>query len=207
MQGQESVLYFQPRTATPSERLFDAAHRARQQRIAAAARREPVVVSAPEVIDPPPKTGRDLLEEWRERQRAIPLPPIPEPDPVAAKRGRPRKEQPKPEPTPAFPPIIDIQLAVAKFYGTGLNDLLSIRRTAPVVKHRQVAMYLARLLTNRSMPDIGRRFGDRDHTTVLHGVNKVAALVERDPSLAAEIEAIKATIPDPVAAMPVEWGR
>ena len=204
MQGQESVLYFQPRTATPSERLFDAAHRARQQRIAALARPDPPLAKLPEIIDEPTKTGRQLLEEWRERQRAIPLPPKPpEPQPIVAKKGRPLKVDPRPTPIPIFPPIIDIQLAVAKFYGTELNDLLSSRRTAAIVKRRQIAMFLARKLTSRSMPEIGRRFGNRDHTTVLHAINKISGLVAHDADLAAEIATIEATIPIP-AAMPVE---
>lgn len=70
--------------------------------------------------------------------------------------------------------VEDIQRVVALHYGTSREDLLSGKRTAPVVKTRQVAMYLCKLLTGRSLPEIGRRFGGRDHTTVLHAFNKIA---------------------------------
>src|SRR5262249_39146366 len=70
-------------------------------------------------------------------------------------------------------------------------DLLSSRRTANVVRPRQVAMYLAKTLTLRSLPEIGRRFGGRDHTTVLHAVRKIENLVGNDAMLADEIEVLK----------------
>ena len=66
--------------------------------------------------------------------------------------------------------IEDIQRVVARQYNVSRSDLLSSRRTANVVRPRQVAMYLAKTLTLRSLPEIGRRFGGRDHTTVLHAV-------------------------------------
>ena len=65
------------------------------------------------------------------------------------------------------------------------------RRTANVVRPRQVAMYLAKTLTLRSLPEIGRRFGGRDHTTVLHAVRKIEALVSRDVALSEEVESLK----------------
>ena len=68
---------------------------------------------------------------------------------------------------------------------------MSSRRTANVVRPRQVAMYLAKTLTLRSLPEIGRRFGGRDHTTVLHAVRKIENLVHNDAALAEEIELIK----------------
>ena len=69
--------------------------------------------------------------------------------------------------------IEDIQRVVARQYNVSRSDLLSSRRTANVVRPRQVAMYLAKTLTLRSLPEIGRRFGGRDHTTVLHAVRKI----------------------------------
>src|SRR6201997_2975278 len=66
--------------------------------------------------------------------------------------------------------IEDIQRVVARQYNVSRSDLLSSRRTANVVRPRQVAMYLAKTMTLRSLPEIGRRFGGRDHTTVLHAV-------------------------------------
>lgn len=87
--------------------------------------------------------------------------------------------------------IEDIQRVVARQYNVSRSDLLSSRRTANVVRPRQVAMYLAKTLTLRSLPEIGRRFGGRDHTTVLHAVRKIEGLVGTDSALADEIELLK----------------
>jgi chromosomal replication initiator protein len=87
--------------------------------------------------------------------------------------------------------IEDIQRIVARQYNVSRSDLLSSRRTANVVRPRQVAMYLAKTLTLRSLPEIGRRFGGRDHTTVLHAVRKIEGLVGNDVALAEEIEGLK----------------
>ncbi len=87
--------------------------------------------------------------------------------------------------------IEDIQRVVARQYNVSRSDLLSSRRTANVVRPRQVAMYLAKTLTLRSLPEIGRRFGGRDHTTVLHAVRKIEALVAKDVSLSDEVELLK----------------
>jgi chromosomal replication initiator protein len=87
--------------------------------------------------------------------------------------------------------IEDIQRVVARQYNVSRADLLSSRRTANVVRPRQVAMYLAKTLTLRSLPEIGRRFGGRDHTTVLHAVRKIESLVNTDTALAEEIELLK----------------
>ena len=87
--------------------------------------------------------------------------------------------------------IEDIQRVVARQYNVSRSDLLSSRRTANVVRPRQVAMYLAKTLTLRSLPEIGRRFGGRDHTTVLHAVRKIEALVAKDAALSDEVELLK----------------
>jgi len=87
--------------------------------------------------------------------------------------------------------IEEIQRIVARQYNVSRADLLSSRRTANVVRPRQVAMYLAKTLTLRSLPEIGRRFGGRDHTTVLHAVRKIENLVNSDTALAEEIELLK----------------
>jgi chromosomal replication initiator protein len=87
--------------------------------------------------------------------------------------------------------IEDIQRVVARQYNVSRSDLLSSRRTANVVRPRQVAMYLAKTLTLRSLPEIGRRFGGRDHTTVLHAVRKIEALVGKDTTLADEVEVLR----------------
>ena len=87
--------------------------------------------------------------------------------------------------------IEEIQRIVALRYNVTRGDLISSRRTANVVRPRQIAMYLAKTLTLRSLPEIGRRFGERDHTTVLHAVRKIESLVGNDGALAEEIETIK----------------
>jgi chromosomal replication initiator protein len=87
--------------------------------------------------------------------------------------------------------IEDIQRVVARQYNVSRSDLLSSRRTANVVRPRQVAMYLAKTLTLRSLPEIGRRFGGRDHTTVLHAVRKIEGLVSKDVALSDEVELLK----------------
>jgi chromosomal replication initiator protein len=92
--------------------------------------------------------------------------------------------------------IEDIQRIVARQYNVSRSDLLSSRRTANVVRPRQVAMYLSKTLTLRSLPEIGRRFGGRDHTTVLHAVRKIEALVAKDSTLAEEMELLKRLLQD-----------
>ena len=87
--------------------------------------------------------------------------------------------------------VEDILRVVSKHYNVTRADLLSSRRTANVVRPRQIAMYLAKVLTLRSLPEIGRRFGGRDHTTVLHAVRKIEGLVHGDKALAEEIEVLK----------------
>ncbi|WP_283470226.1 chromosomal replication initiator protein DnaA [Methylosinus trichosporium] len=87
--------------------------------------------------------------------------------------------------------IDDIQKLVASHYNISRADILSSRRTANVVRPRQIAMYLSKVLTLRSLPEIGRRFGGRDHTTVLHAVRKVEELAAKDRSLAEVIELLK----------------
>ena len=90
--------------------------------------------------------------------------------------------------------IEDIQRVVANHFDVPRNDLLSNRRTRKIVRPRQVAMYLAKQLTPRSLPEIGRRFGGRDHTTVLHAVRKVEAMKEEDAKLAKELELLRRLI-------------
>jgi chromosomal replication initiator protein len=87
--------------------------------------------------------------------------------------------------------IDDIQKLVAGHYNISRADILSSRRTANVVRPRQIAMYLSKTLTLRSLPEIGRRFGGRDHTTVLHAVRKVEELSSKDKGLAEVIELLK----------------
>jgi chromosomal replication initiator protein len=87
--------------------------------------------------------------------------------------------------------IEDIQRRTAEFYKLELRDFHSPQRSRRVARPRQVAMYLARELTERSLPEIGRRFGGRDHTTVLHACRRIAALCEEDPVLKQEVDFLK----------------
>ena len=87
--------------------------------------------------------------------------------------------------------IDDIQKLVASHYNISRADILSSRRTANVVRPRQIAMYLSKVLTLRSLPEIGRRFGGRDHTTVLHAVRKIEELAAKDKGLAEVIDLLK----------------
>ncbi len=87
--------------------------------------------------------------------------------------------------------IEDIQKLVASHYNVSRADLLSSRRTASVVRPRQIAMFLSKVLTPRSLPEIGRRFGGRDHTTVLHAVRKIEGLSASDRGLAQDLDYLK----------------
>ncbi len=92
--------------------------------------------------------------------------------------------------------IEDIQKLVASRYNVSRSDILSERRTAAVVKPRQIAMYLSKVLTVRSLPEIGRRFGGRDHTTVLHAVRKIEKQIGEDTVLGDEVELLKRMLQD-----------
>lgn len=83
-----------------------------------------------------------------------------------------------------------IQRAVSAFYGISHLDIISDRKTVPLVLHRQIAMFLCRTLTLRSFADIGRRFGGRDHATILHGVRKIGQLIECGDAVKSDVEAL-----------------
>ncbi len=82
----------------------------------------------------------------------------------------------------------DIQKKVCEHYALRLSDLHSARRARAVARPRQVAMYLCKTLTSKSLPDIGRGFGGRDHTTVLHAVKKIEELMSADQAIADDVE-------------------
>lgn len=98
------------------------------------------------------------------------------------------------EPEQARPSVRLIKEIVAEHYGVTLLDMDSQRRTASLVRPRQVAMYLAKNLTLHSLPAIGRQMGRRDHTTILYAVRKFDALTKSDAELAALVEQLKAKI-------------
>jgi chromosomal replication initiator protein len=87
--------------------------------------------------------------------------------------------------------IEEIQRRVAEHYNIRLTDMSSPRRARAVARPRQVAMYLAKQLTSRSLPEIGRKFGNRDHTTVMHAVSRVTELMERDVAFAEDVELLR----------------
>jgi chromosomal replication initiator protein len=87
--------------------------------------------------------------------------------------------------------IEEIQRRVAEHYNIRMNDMSSARRARAVARPRQVAMYLAKQLTSRSLPEIGRKFGNRDHTTVMHAVQRVGELMERDATFAEDVELLR----------------
>lgn len=141
---------------TPTQARLHHARAERLARMAAAAeRRKPLPIS-----EEAPKT----VEDWASRQKRMWFSIVGE--------------------GPRHPTIAAIQRAVAARYGVTVDELTSHRRTGKLVLPRQVAMYLAKMLTQRTLPEIGRRFDGRDHTTVLHGIRKIERLIGTDTDLA-----------------------
>ena len=87
--------------------------------------------------------------------------------------------------------IEEIQKKVAEHWNIRLTDMSSARRARAVARPRQVAMYLAKHLTSRSLPEIGRRFGNRDHTTVMHAISRVGELIKTDTGFAEDVELLR----------------
>ena len=87
-----------------------------------------------------------------------------------------------------------IQNTVAGFYNLALNEMLSQRRSRPLARPRQIAMYLSKKMTTRSLPEIGRRFANRDHTTVIHAVKTITRLSEQDDEMKKNINQIKSLL-------------
>ena len=87
--------------------------------------------------------------------------------------------------------IEEIQRKVAEHYNIRLSDMIGPKRLRAFARPRQVAMYLCKQMTSRSLPEIGRRFGGRDHTTVMHGVRKIEELKSTDSQIADDIELLR----------------
>ncbi|MGF1561444.1 MAG: chromosomal replication initiator protein DnaA [Geminicoccaceae bacterium] len=87
--------------------------------------------------------------------------------------------------------VEEIQKRVADFYQLRVADLLSARRSRAVARPRQVAMFLAKQLTPRSLPEIGRQFGNRDHTTVMHAVRTIERLCDEDTAIAEDVDTLR----------------
>lgn len=107
---------------------------------------------------------------------------------IAAEAIRARKQD---GPKMTVIPIEEIQSQVGKFYGVTVKEIKATKRTQDIVLARQVAMYLTREMTDNSLPKIGKEFGGRDHSTVLHAYNKIKNMIAQDNNLRIEIETIK----------------
>ena len=90
--------------------------------------------------------------------------------------------------------IEEIQRRVAEHYNIKLSEMSTERRARAVARPRQVAMFLSKQLTSRSLPEIGRKFGGRDHTTVMHAVRKIEELRQSDAAIAEDVELLKRTL-------------
>ena len=90
--------------------------------------------------------------------------------------------------------VEEIQRRVSEHYNIRLSDIVGPRRVRVIVRPRQVAMYLAKQLTTRSLPEIGRRFGGRDHTTIIHGVRRIEELKGHDSQIAEDLELLRRSL-------------
>ena len=146
------------------ERLH-AEHKARLIRLNAVPRAAlPIIAAFPVIPEPGSATLAEALDQW----------PIAEPT-----------DHPK-----WVPIIVRIKREVAIANSVTVAQIDSPSRASSYVRPRQIAMYLSKIKTRHSLPDIARRFGGRDHTTVIHAVRKIGRLIQTDPELAAEISAI-----------------
>ena len=87
--------------------------------------------------------------------------------------------------------IDNIQTIVCKYFKISKNEMLSSRRSRYLVRPRQTAIYLAKMLTSKSLPEIGRNFSNRDHTTVIHSVKTIEKLKKEDNELNIKIDSLK----------------
>ncbi|HBQ35695.1 MAG TPA: chromosomal replication initiator protein DnaA [Rhodobacteraceae bacterium] len=90
--------------------------------------------------------------------------------------------------------IGEIQRKVSEHYNIRLSDMIGPRRMRTLARPRQIAMYLAKQLTSRSLPEIGRHFGGRDHTTVIHGIRKITELKELDSQISEDLELLRRSL-------------
>ncbi len=90
----------------------------------------------------------------------------------------------------------EIQRKVAEHYNIRLSDMHSARRSQAIARPRQIAMFLCKVLTQRSLPDIGRKFGGRDHTTVIHAIKKVTELMEKDQNIREDVTLLRRALED-----------
>lgn len=91
----------------------------------------------------------------------------------------------------ALPTVAEIQREVADLFVISVSEIKSDRRARHIVRPRQIAMYLSRELTPKSLPEIGRRFGDRDHTTVIHAIRTIERLITCDGEIAEAVATLR----------------
>lgn len=161
--------------------LLEDLHRAHKERVARMSQPKPKPVKVEPV--PLPAEAFNALDSWIERQKHIPLPEAKEPWFSMVSDF-----------DESGPTIGKIQFAVAQHFQMSRRDLSSARRLAPIAYARQVGFYLCRSLTLRSLPEIGRKFGGRDHTTVLHGYRKIERLMKTDWVVAYDVAHCEALI-------------
>lgn len=148
------------------------ARKARLQRIAARAvpQAEPAGGPPPVVSAPQRRSERNYERAWAYEMLGV--------------------REPSDHPPPKLQ-VQDIQRAAARHFNVRRNEMLSQRRAAAIARPRHVAMFLAKELTTKSYPEIGRCFGGRDHSTVLHAVRRIEMLLPHDAELAASIDRIR----------------
>lgn len=164
------------------------AHKARQARMGAIPRPVPTPALPPPppfAVGPTPRKRRSHLTPLQRQRRAKIVDMqlarvVAKADRLKAKLVALRGSY---EPAPAIS-VQDIQAVVAAHFGVSVLDINSCRRMAEIVKPRQIAMVISRILTPLSLPSIGHLFGGRDHTTVLHSIRKYEALMASDPETA-----------------------
>jgi chromosomal replication initiator protein len=87
-----------------------------------------------------------------------------------------------------------IQKKVCEYFGVKFSDLISNKRQKEIANSRQTAMYLSKQLTTKSLPDIGKSFGGKNHATVIHAVKKVKTLIETDKQFATDLEILSKSL-------------
>lgn|SRR3990167_2942319 len=154
----------------------------------------------------PPSAVRDDGIDLLQRRPVVPVVPKPvikpeeplvavEPAPVVTIPDEAQLDGPPPSETPLrYPGIRLIQSKVAKRYGKTVVDLLSRRRTMDIVRPRQIMYWIIKTMTLHSYPEIGRRCGGKDPTSVLHGVRKIDDLRAIDPDLQTDIDELMTAI-------------
>lgn len=183
-----SVLYDGRTVATPSERLFAERRRLAIQRIDRAAELYSIF-SEGKVTAPQPVSQPESPKEWLMRQISIALPPVDE-----AKIAQVKASFDPAISVPKRPALYDVQIAVCEHFGVTICQLVSKSRMKHLAVPRHYALYLAYMLCARSMPDLGRRFGNRDHTSILHSVHKIRDLRETDAFVSSTVAALTSAV-------------